>query len=106
MVSNAVDMTRWLSMQLSHGVGRDGELVVEEDTLEDTHTPQNTIPELNSEKVYQKAYGAPESYVFHTYGLGWRQGYYRGKDYDYSNGGISELGFYRCRVIREIRVIL
>ena len=51
--------------------------VVKKKIVEDTHEPMIPIPETSSTKVYRKPY-APVTYVFHTYGLGWRQGYYRG----------------------------
>ena len=64
-------------MQINLGVSPHGYRVVKKKIVEDTHEPMIPIPETSSTKVYRKPY-APVTYVFHTYGLGWRQGYYRG----------------------------
>jgi hypothetical protein len=72
-------MAKWMKMQINLGVSAHGLRVVKKGVVEDTHEPWNPIPESQSTKVYRKPY-APITYVFNTYGLGWRQGYYRGNE--------------------------
>lgn len=77
--SNVIDMTKWLSFQLSKGKNASGQQLVSSDALEVTRTPQVVapvpppFPELSTP----------------TYALGWGSFYYRGHRLIWHNGGID-----------------
>ncbi|XP_035678009.1 beta-lactamase-like [Branchiostoma floridae] len=86
VVSNALDMARYMKFHLSGGRDTAGRQVVPEDTLRQTHTVDFTMP-LYSERV------GPDWPVgvdmLHGYGLGWMSGYYRGHRRVYHSGLVT-----------------
>ncbi|XP_035677035.1 penicillin-binding protein 4-like [Branchiostoma floridae] len=75
VVSNALDMARYMKFHLSGGRDTAGRLVVPEDTLRQTHTADFTAaPQLDKLEPYWPV----EAGTTQGYGLGWMAGTYRG----------------------------
>lgn len=75
--TSALDMTRWLKLQLAGGV-YEGKALVRPETLQAMHTPQIALPCNPQEDVYDFAYG-----------MGWILGIYKGRYSIWHNGGID-----------------
>eukprot|EP00058_Branchiostoma_floridae_P016679 XP_002602167.1 hypothetical protein BRAFLDRAFT_97982 [Branchiostoma floridae] len=75
VVSNALDMARYMKFHLSGGRDTAGRLVVPEDTLRQTHTVDfAAAPQRNKLEPYWPV----EAGTAQGYGLGWMAGTYRG----------------------------
>ena len=72
-------MSRWLYMLLNGGRSPDGAQVIPEEVLIETFTPVNTLKVTEADKAYRKPL-SPASFTFDNYALGWRTGFYRGRD--------------------------
>jgi len=77
VVSSAVDMAKWLHMQLDGGINRQWQRVIDKDVLDETHMPNNLMPEVSYGHQYRKP-GAPITFSQDSYALGWKIGSYRG----------------------------
>lgn len=88
--SCAEDMARWLRFQLAGGVGPDGDRLISEASLRETHTPQMVEAlDENFRAMY------PDT-VQMSYGLGWTVWDYRGGNGIVSHGGA--IGGFRAHV--------
>ncbi|KAL4218011.1 hypothetical protein ACF0H5_022749 [Mactra antiquata] len=76
ILSNAVDMSKWMLFNLNQNKDSKYEKVLKSDTLADAHSLQNYIS-YSRASVYQKP-TMPETLDDNNYGLGWRLGHYRG----------------------------
>lgn len=86
VTTNAVDMAKWLKLQLNGGRAEDGSTIIDKDVLEETHQPNNIIkPEPSYMRLYRKP-GIPVTMTLDTYALGWRRGYYRGLRFSLHTG--------------------
>ena len=74
LVSNAVDMARWLLFQLRRGEDLTGISLVSPGIMEETHSPAS-LTSLASH-VHPDTL---TSFIVDKYALGWAEGYYRGK---------------------------
>ncbi|CAH1264637.1 Hypp3042 [Branchiostoma lanceolatum] len=88
VVSNALDMARYMKFHLSGGRDTAGRAVVPEDTLRQTHTADFSMPS-SWDKV--EPYWPVEAWLTQGYGLGWTIGSYRGYRRVYHRG--SMVGF-------------
>jgi CubicO group peptidase (beta-lactamase class C family) len=79
--SNARDMTRWLQMQLAHGVGPDGTRVISDANLQRTRAPRVPIPSEPS---------APDlvNDASRNYAMGWEVGVYEGQALVHHSGSV------------------
>ena len=73
IMSNTLDMARWLKLQLNLGVSAEGQEVVPQEVVEETHKPVNVIEMKDSVKVYGRP-NAPVTFTYPKYGMGWRSG--------------------------------
>ncbi|XP_006812257.1 uncharacterized protein LOC100377760 [Saccoglossus kowalevskii] len=82
IMSNAVDMTKYMKFILNEGKNKNGEQLVDKIQLAETHKPQNAVknPILFSKPIF------PVSDSSYTYGLGWINGIYRGYLKSYHTG--------------------
>ncbi|XP_035664383.1 D-alanyl-D-alanine carboxypeptidase-like [Branchiostoma floridae] len=78
VVSNALDMARYMKFHLSGGRDTTGRLVVSEDTLRQTQTA-SAVMSSYWDKV--EPYWPVEAWLTQGYGLGLSTGSYRGKDH-------------------------
>lgn len=86
VMSNAVDMTKWLKMQLNQGRNEQGDTVIDAEVLEETHQPSNVIkPEPYYAHMYRRP-TMPATLTLDTYAMGWRRGYYRGLRFSLHTG--------------------
>ena len=70
VMSNAIDMTKWMNFQLSGGKNEAGDQVMDPGALQHTHIAKNT-------RSFPKT---PIAHLTETgYASGWRTGTYRGK---------------------------
>ncbi|XP_019628311.1 PREDICTED: uncharacterized protein LOC109472883 [Branchiostoma belcheri] len=86
VVSNALDMARYMNFHLSGGMDAAGRLVVPEDTLRQTHTADFIMPVYSERVGPDWPVGAD---MLHGYGLGWMSGYYRGHRRIYHSGLVT-----------------
>lgn len=78
--SSAVDMAKWLSLQMNGGVGN-GRRLIEPETFREMHRPQSVLPDSS---------GAAEGLSSCSqYGFGWRIGQYRGLEIQKHRGEIE-----------------
>ena len=80
IISTAEDMAKWLQFQLDMGQTPSGDQIIPYQLMKDTHTRQNNLPDSDSVSDWIRP-KAPVTYTLLEYGLGWRTGYYRGKQY-------------------------
>ena len=78
ILSTADDMARYLAFQLREGKDKTGNVVIDDDVIQETHDGVYVIPQTSSTKQYKRPQ-IPVTYDDGKYGLGWRDGYYRGK---------------------------
>ena len=77
VVSNALDMARYMKFHLSGGRDTVGRLVVPEDTLRQTHTVNFVSPRKSALDKLEPDWPV-EAGTTQGYGLGWGIGTYRG----------------------------
>ncbi len=70
-------MAEWLHVQLNYGTSQTGTNVVPEEVIKETHDPVNGYPSSSS---YWLRPNIPITLDDSKYALGWRTGFYRGKD--------------------------
>jgi CubicO group peptidase (beta-lactamase class C family) len=85
--SNAVDMAKWLRMQLGRGI-YDGRRILSENVVREMHTPQNVI-RPGQLPVGATLVEAEDRFHFWAYGLGWRMNDFRGRKMVWHTGGIT-----------------
>ena len=71
-------MARYLAFHLREGKDETGNVVIDDDVIQETHDGVYVIPQTSSTKEYKRP-KIPVTYDHGKYGLGWRDGYYRGK---------------------------
>ena len=77
IISNAVDMERWMSFQLAGGRSADGRQIVAPSYWHQLHSPQSAVDRPPGSMAIERP-RFPVSDTVDVYGLGWRLGYYRG----------------------------
>lgn len=77
IMSNAVDITKWMLFHLNKGRNQAGQQIVSEDDMEALHKRRNTISAPTIEKTFARS-KVPVSSLEENYALGWKNGVYRG----------------------------
>ncbi|KAL3887929.1 hypothetical protein ACJMK2_000314 [Sinanodonta woodiana] len=77
VLSNALDMAKWMMFHLSGGRNTEGVWVLREGVLGETHAKHQPIP-TSTISSYLTRPVAPVTFSEDNYGLGWKIGYYRG----------------------------
>ncbi len=83
VLSSANEMAEWLHVQLNYGTSQTGTRVFPEEVIKETHDPVNGYPSSSS---YWLRPNIPITLDDSKYALGWRTGFYRGKDNLLSRG--------------------
>ncbi|XP_076465443.1 uncharacterized protein LOC143297148 [Babylonia areolata] len=90
VVSTADDMARWMNFHLSKGQGPEaGKRVMTESTMEQLYKPRTAMDKSPLSKFRQP--DVPVTFTYDVYGLGFRNGYYRG--YPIVGHGGSSFGY-------------
>ncbi|CAC5408813.1 unnamed protein product [Mytilus coruscus] len=80
IMSNAVDISKWMLFHLSKGRNQAGQQILSENDMETLHKRRNTITAPTLEKYFSRPQ-VPVSSLEENYALGWKNGVYRGKSY-------------------------
>lgn len=80
IMSNAVDISKWMLFHLSKGRNQAGQQILSETDMATLHRRRNTITAPTSEKYFSQPQ-VPVSSLEENYALGWKNGVYRGKSY-------------------------
>ena len=81
-MSSSEDITKWMLMQLNKGRNQKGGVVIREDDLNHTHSPQTVIRSSTVEKYFHRPL-APFTVTEVSYAMGWKNGFYKGFVYFY-----------------------
>ncbi len=76
-------MAKWLHLQLNGGKNQQGDQVIWNEVLQETHKARNLVKQTDSTKIYKRPI-IPVTYDHSRYSLGWRIGYYRGMLFGYA----------------------
>lgn len=77
IMSSSEDITKWMLMQLNEGRNEKGAVVIREEDLSHTHSPQTAIRSSTIEKFFYRP-KAPFTVTEATYAMGWKNGFYKG----------------------------
>ncbi|KAL8566271.1 hypothetical protein ACOMHN_056843 [Nucella lapillus] len=89
VVTTADDMARWMNFHLSKGQGPRGRRVMTESTMEELYKARTAMPKSTMGSFRQP--DVPVTFSYDIYGMGFRQGYYRG--YPILGHGGSSFGY-------------
>lgn len=77
VMSNALDITKWIKFHLSGGKNEAGHQIVDANSLAYIYRPRNVIMSSTVGKYFTKP-KVPVTTTETSYGFGWKIGYYKG----------------------------